>query len=63
MRSKFLKPAQQILDEFCGICCQTELNQVDSFGDSALFRDFVCFGERIDRSWMNSKLVFLLEEV
>lgn len=64
MRSKFLRPAQQILDDFCGsVYFQASDFQMDGFTDSAVLRDFIAFSDRVDRSWKNSKLIMMLEEV
>lgn len=64
MRSKFLRPAQQLLDDFCGIVhFQASDFQMDGFTDSAVLRDFIAFSNRVDRSWRNSKLIMMLEEV
>ncbi|XP_031274004.1 BEL1-like homeodomain protein 9 [Pistacia vera] len=64
MRSKFLRPAQHILDDFCGsVYFQASDFQMDGFTDSAVLRDFIAFSNRVDRSWKNSKLIMMLEEV
>ncbi|KAH7548162.1 hypothetical protein JRO89_XS14G0076100 [Xanthoceras sorbifolium] len=86
MRSRFLKPAQQSLDDFCSggfYSCEAIIlsdflhhhhhhhhyhhhHQVDGFSgesESVLLRDFFSFSDRIEHSWKNSKLVFMLEEV
>lgn len=63
-RSRFLKPAQQILDEFCGtLYFDSSGSQVDSFCENPIVRDFIAFSDRIERSWKTSKLVLMLEEV
>ncbi|KAL5733139.1 hypothetical protein ACOSQ2_032831 [Xanthoceras sorbifolium] len=86
MRSRFLKPAQQSLDDFCSggfYSCEAIIlsdflhhhhhhhhyhhhHQVDGFSgesESVLLRDFFSFSDRIEHSWKNSKLVFMLEEI
>ncbi|KAL9421560.1 hypothetical protein AB3S75_033937 [Citrus x aurantiifolia] len=63
-RSRFLKPAQRILDEFCGsLYFDSSGSQVDSFCENPVVRDFIAFSDRIERSWKTSKLVLMLEEV
>lgn len=63
-RSRFLKPAQRILDEFCGtLYFDSSGSQVDSFSENPVVRDFIAFSDRIERSWKTSKLVLMLEEV
>ncbi|OMP12187.1 POX family protein [Corchorus olitorius] len=55
--SKFLKPAQQILDDFCGIN-----NKVFDFPLDSLADPITC-SERIQHRLKNSKLFLMLDEV
>ncbi|KAK9283283.1 hypothetical protein L1049_011519 [Liquidambar formosana] len=63
-RSKFLKPAQQLLDGFCGVDFEMMVNSpLESVGDGGIVEDSIGFGDRVEHRWKNSGLVLLLDEV
>lgn len=56
--SRFLKPAQQILDGFCGVDCRVLDIPLESLDDP-----ITCSSDRIQHRWKNSRLILMLDEV
>ncbi|KAJ8765969.1 hypothetical protein K2173_020485 [Erythroxylum novogranatense] len=61
--SRFLKPAQQILDELCGVNCEGLPFSLDWLSDSEVMRESMYLGDQMDNGWKNLKLTLMLEEV
>lgn len=63
--SRFLKPAQQILDDLCGTANYEVLNlSLDFLNESeVIMRESVAFADHIEHRWKNSKLILMLDEV
>jgi hypothetical protein len=63
--SRFLKPAQQILDEICGVInCANANFPLDGLGESEITRESIAFlSGGVEHQWKNSKLILMLDEV
>ncbi|KDP44863.1 hypothetical protein JCGZ_01363 [Jatropha curcas] len=62
--SRFLKPAQQILDDLCGSVNYEVFDfSWDFLRQSEVMRESVAFSDRAEHGWKNSKLTFMLDEV
>ncbi|XP_024465625.2 BEL1-like homeodomain protein 9 isoform X2 [Populus trichocarpa] len=62
--SRFLKPAQQILDEICGVInCANANFPLDGLGESEITRESIAFlSGGVEHQWKNSKLILMLDE-
>ena len=65
MSSRFLKPAQQILDEIFGVInCENANFPLDGSGESETLRESTAFlSDWVEHQWKNSKLILMLDEV
>ncbi|KAJ9175792.1 hypothetical protein P3X46_014307 [Hevea brasiliensis] len=63
--SRFLKPAQQILDDLFGTVNYEVLNlSLDFLNESeGIMRESVPFSDQVEHRWKNSKLMLMLDEV
>ncbi|KAG6765393.1 hypothetical protein POTOM_029433 [Populus tomentosa] len=63
--SRFLKPAQQILDDICGmINCANANFPLDGLNESEISREKIAFlSDRVEHQCKNSKLILMLDEV
>ncbi|XVE69279.1 hypothetical protein DITRI_Ditri09bG0139000 [Diplodiscus trichospermus] len=61
--SRFLKPAQQILDEFCGVDYRISEFPLENLGDEEVGKDPITCSDRIQHRWKNSRLILMLDEV
>ncbi|XWS07700.1 hypothetical protein CRYUN_Cryun41cG0012500 [Craigia yunnanensis] len=61
--SRFLKPAQQILDDFCGVDHRVLDFPLDSLADGGVGKDPITCSDRIQHRWKNSRLILILDEV
>jgi hypothetical protein len=63
--SRFLKPAQQILDDICGmINCANANFPLDGLNESEITREKNAFlSDRVEHQCKNSKLILMLDEV
>ncbi|EEF38169.1 bel1 homeotic protein, putative [Ricinus communis] len=62
--SKFLKPAQQVLDDLFGtVNCEVLDFSLDCLSESEVMRENVGFSDRLEHQWKNSKLMLMLDEV
>ncbi|XP_022764509.1 BEL1-like homeodomain protein 9 [Durio zibethinus] len=61
--SRFLKPAQQILDDFVGVDYRVLDFPLESFGDAGVGEDPISCSGRIQHRWKNSRLILILDEV
>ncbi|KAJ6772703.1 HOMEOBOX PROTEIN TRANSCRIPTION FACTORS [Salix koriyanagi] len=65
MSSRFLKPAQQILDEICGVInCANANFPLDGLSESETMRESIAFpSDGMEHQWKSSKLILMLDEV
>ncbi|EOY17983.1 hypothetical protein QUC31_006669 [Theobroma cacao] len=61
--SRFLTPAQQILDDFCGVDYRVLDFPLESLGDGDVGKDPITCSDKIQHRWKNSRLVLMLDEV
>lgn len=62
--SRFLKPAQQILDDLCGVNCAILDFPSDCLTESEVMRESnMAFIDRSEHQWKYSKLMLMLDEV
>ena len=61
--SRFLKPAQQILDDFVGVDYRVLDFPLESIGDAGVGKDPITCSDRIQHRWKNSRLTLMLDEV
>ncbi|KAJ6726988.1 BEL1-LIKE HOMEODOMAIN PROTEIN 9 [Salix purpurea] len=63
--SRFLKPAQQILDDICGVInCANANPPLDGLSESEIARERIAFlSDRVEHQCKNSKLIWMLDEV
>ncbi|XP_021683464.2 BEL1-like homeodomain protein 9 [Hevea brasiliensis] len=62
--SRFLKPAQQILDDLCGTANYEVLNvSLELLNESEVMRESAALSDRVEHRWKNSKLMLMLDEV
>ncbi|KAK8662505.1 hypothetical protein V6N13_092078 [Hibiscus sabdariffa] len=61
--SRFLKPAQQILDEFLGLDYGVSDFPLEILAEDGADNDPVTCSDKIQHRWKNSRLILLLDEV
>ncbi|GAV89959.1 Homeobox_KN domain-containing protein/POX domain-containing protein, partial [Cephalotus follicularis] len=63
-RSRFLKPTQQILEDFCGVHCEALIDHgLHSLCESEVVRETIACSDKMEHRWKNSRLMLMLDEV